>query len=869
MSTNLPIIGVVDDNHSRVKYEMGIFYYEDNMYFKKDMSCYGVYKIKPYTYEFSGEREKISLNDKLTRMFWNIGEEFQLIDMPIETSMGEEHEKLKKMVKGSLKFEAIKEIDRMTEVLTEDFGDKGNKYETYLIIKLNNPKSFFRTMKEFTQTIYQDPIRLINKISGLNTPEIYKREYEIYKQIEDINYSKVNRQIGIQRANEYEIQKLIKYLFYFGIGAPLMIGPKPKLNRREGSKVWSPKADRVFHGDKEYIRPREKELIKLTECGIDINHPRSVEINQFYKGAERKAYQAYIAVADIPDGVVPGGEWHYYLKQSLDFPIYTSVRGRVINNKVAKDELNRKKREIDDQDEHIRKSQGVSVPIDIQEQVDDAMIMEAELKAKKFPLIYTTIIIAVAADNKEELSKRIDAVRSALDPIPVEIPAGDQWLMMNEAMIGGAQYQKDYLLRLPPGHIALMTPGASLEIGDEEGIYIGITGALKKPVKIAPWIPSRINRPPNATFTGTMGGGKSFTNDMIVLKTAKLAGAYTLFIDPKGDRSLWPEKFKSFKDEIRVTTFTADREDFGKLDPFIIMKTDATEENMAEKMKEATVLALDICMFLLAVTRKDPELPVLFQAVQMAERSDNPAMTRIIEYLSGEIMEKALEDQDDKKANICRQMASTLNTYKDMAFAGLLFGRGDEESVNLTKQVNVLQIQNLVFPEEGTDPENFTFQESIGYACILAITGYIKKFIMGDKTKVKMFVMDESTVMKATPAGKNTMNSLNRMARSLNAPGWFIGQSVDDMGDEKVRNNIGYKFAFRTTDYQEIKKVLAYFKLEENENNIEMLSNLDNGVCLFQDHAGRTAVVAIDYIFDEYHYGLDTRPPEAVMVGGE
>lgn len=869
MGTNLPIIGVVEPTHSRTKYEMGMIYYEDNLYFKKNLSCWGVYRVKNYTYEFSGEREKMNIHNKLTRMFWNIGEEFQLIDLPIETSLVEEHEQLKKMVKGNMKFEAIKEIDRMTEILTNDLGDKGNKYETYLIVKFENPKTFFRTLKEFGESLIQDPVRLLNKISGLDTPEIYKREYETYKQIEDVSFAKMKRQLAIERADEYDVQKLIKYLYYFGIGAPTLIGPKPKMDRRTSMKAWSPKADRVFHGDKEYLRPRAKELLKLSECDINIKHPRMVEIKQFYRGAERTAYQAYIAIADMPDSVVPGGEWHYYMKQSLDFPIYTSIRGKVVENKIAKDELNRKKREIDDQDEHIRSSQGVAIPIDMLEKVEDAMIMEAEMKTKKFPLIYTTMIIAVAADNKEELQKRIDAVRSALDPIPVEIPAGDQWLMMNEAMLGGEQFQKDYVLRLPPDHIALLTPGASLEIGDDEGIYIGITGSLRKPVRIAPWVPSRINRPPNATFTGTMGGGKSFTNDMIVLKTAKLSGADTLFIDPKGDRTFWPDKFKTFVDEIRVTTFTADQKDFGKLDPFIIMKSNANEDNMAEKMKEATVLALDICMFLLAVDRKDPRMTILFEAVQMAEKSHNPAMSRIIDSLHITIMEQALADEDQIKANMCREMASTLRSYKTMAFAGLLFGDGHEESVNLTKQVNVLQIQNLVFPEEGKASEDFTYQEIIGYACILAITGYIKKFIMGDKGKLKMFVMDESTVMKATPAGRNTMNTLHRMARSLNAPGWFIGQSVDDIGDEKIRNNIGYKFAFKTTDLQEIRKVLAYYKLEESENNIDMLSNLDNGVCLFQDHVGRTAVVAIDYIFDEYHYGLDTRPPMSAASGGE
>lgn len=851
---NLPIIGVVEKPSSRVSYQHGIIYYEGNMFFTRDMSCWGLYKIKNYSYEYKSEREKINHHDRLTRLFWGIYDEFHFIDMPSETSVYEEHEHLKKGVKGPLRFEGIKEIDAMRRILTEDFGDKGSQYDSYLAVKFKKETKLFKNIKEFSKSLIQDPIRVLNKISGLDVPEIYMREYEFYQNVEDVTFSKLRRNLDMEKASEYEIQKLIKYLFWGGIGTPQLTFPKPDGKK----KSWKPKKEVITKNGQKYIRG-SKEILRLTECDIDIKSPRTVEIKQFYKGFEKSAYQAYISVASMPDMPVPGGEWHYHLKNCLEFPFYTSIRGKIVQNKVAKDELSRKKREIDDQEEHIRSS-SAEIPIDIMEKVHDAMIMENEMKNKKYPLIYTSIIIVVFADTKEELQKRIDAVKTALDPIPIEIPAGDQWLMMNEAMIGGGQYQKDYLLRLPPDHLALITPGASIEIGDEDGFHMAITGSLRKSVKINPARPSQINRPPNAAFIGTMGGGKSYACDMITLKACKLMGAQLLVIDPKGDRTNWPKDLKSFGDEVEVVTFTALQDDFGKLDPYIIMKSNKSSGDFAEAVKEASVLALDICMFLLAVTRKDPRMPILFEAVGVVERLPTPCMGNIISVLKTDIMEKAIEDGDTIKANMCREMAGMLSSYKSMAFSGLLFGEGHEESVNLSKQVNVLQIQNLVFPEEGKAPEDFTYQEIVGYACILAITGYIKKFIMGEKSKLKLFTLDESTVVRATPAGRNTMNSLQRMARSLNAPGYFIGQSVDDIGDEKVRNNVGYKFAFKTTDISEIKKVLSFYNLEETEENVKMISTLENGVCLFQDHAGRTGVIGIDSVFEEYDRALDTRP---------
>ena len=73
---------------------------------------------------------------------------------------------------------------------------------------------------------------------------------------------------------------------------------------------------------------------------------------------------------------------------------------------------------------------------------------------------------------------------------------------------------------------------------------------------------------------------------------------------------------------------------------------------------------------------------------------------------------------------------------------------------------------------------------------------------------------------------------------------YFVTQNTDDLLDEKLKNNLGLKFAFRSTDINEIKKTLAFFGVDsEDENNQKRLRDLENGQCLISDLYGRVGVI--------------------------
>ena len=70
------------------------------------------------------------------------------------------------------------------------------------------------------------------------------------------------------------------------------------------------------------------------------------------------------------------------------------------------------------------------------------------------------------------------------------------------------------------------------------------------------------------------------------------------------------------------------------------------------------------------------------------------------------------------------------------------------------------------------------------------------------------------------------------------------------------------KFAFRSTDINEIKQTLEFFGIDkDDENNQKRLRDLENGQCLLQDLYGRVGVVQIHPVFEELLHAFDTRPP--------
>ena len=208
-------------------------------------------------------------------------------------------------------------------------------------------------------------------------------------------------------------------------------------------------------------------------------------------------------------------------------------------------------------------------------------------------------------------------------------------------------------------------------------------------------------------------------------------------------------------------------------------------------------------------------------------------------------------------------IADHIESFTDYDFAHLLFSDGDvTQSISLEKQLNIIQVADLVLPDKETSFEEYTTMELLSVAMLIVISTFALDFIHTDRSVFKIVDLDEAWSFLQVAQGKTLSMKLVRAGRAMNAGVYFVTQNTDDLLDEKLKNNLGLKFAFRSTDINEIKKTLAFFGVDsEDENNQKRLHDLENGQCLISDLYGRVGVIQFHPIFEDLFHAFDTRPP--------
>jgi len=256
--------------------------------------------------------------------------------------------------------------------------------------------------------------------------------------------------------------------------------------------------------------------------------------------------------------------------------------------------------------------------------------------------------------------------------------------------------------------------------------------------------------------------------------------------------------------------------------------------------------------FLTGISSRDGEkFPVLRKAVRSVTQSEKRGLLYVIEELRKE------------DTAISRNIADHIDSFADYDFAHLLFSDGTvENAISLDNQLNIIQVADLVLPDKDTTFEEYTTIELLSVSMLIVISTFALDFIHSDRSIFKIVDLDEAWAFLNVAQGETLSNKLVRAGRAMQAGVYFVTQSSGDVSKESLKNNIGLKFAFRSTDINEIKQTLEFFGIDkDDENNQKRLRDLENGQCLLQDLYGRVGVVQIHPVFEELLHAFDTRPP--------
>ena len=806
-----------------------IKYIDNNLVWNKDNEVFAYYELIPYNYSFLSAEQKFIVHDSFRQLIAQSREgKIHALQIATESSIRSIQEQSKKLVTGRLRDVAIQKIDEQTEALVCMIGDNQVDYRFFIGFKLivteekvsleSVKKSAFMTFKEFLNEVNHT---LMNDFISMPDDEINR-----YMKMEKLLENKISRRFKFRRLDKNDFGYLIEHIY-----------------GRDG----------VAYEDYEYSLPKKKlkkatlikqyDLIRPTRCLI--------EESQRYLRLEHEDSESFVSYftvnAIVGELDFPSSEIFYFQQQQFTFPVDTSMNVEIVGNRKALSTVRNKKKELKDLDNHAYQS-GSETSSNVVDALDSVDELETDLDQSKESMYKLSYVIRVSAPDLDELKRRCDEVKDFYDDLNVKLvrPAGDMLGLHSEFLPASKRYINDYVQYVKSDFLAGLGFGATQQLGENTGIYIGYSVDTGRNVYLQPSLASQgikgtVTNALASAFVGSLGGGKSFCNNLIVYYSV-LFGGQAVILDPKSERGNWKETLPEIAHEINIVNLTSDKENAGLLDPFVIMKN----------VKDAESLAIDILTFLTGISSRDGEkFPVLRKAVRAVTQSDQRGLLHVIDELRRE------------DTAIARNIADHIDSFTDYDFAHLLFSDGSvSNAISLDNQLNIIQVADLVLPDKDTTFEEYTTIELLSVAMLIVISTFALDFIHSDRSIFKIVDLDEAWAFLNVAQGETLSNKLVRAGRAMQAGVYFVTQSSGDVSKESLKNNIGLKFAFRSTDINEIKQTLEFFGIDkDDENNQKRLRDLENGQCLLQDLYGRVGVVQIHPVFEELLHAFDTRPP--------
>ena len=806
-----------------------IKYIDNNLVWNKDNEVFAYYELIPYNYSFLSAEQKFIVHDSFRQLIAQSREgKIHALQIATESSIHSMQEQSKKLVTGKLKEVAYQKIDEQTEALVSMIGDNQVDYRFFLGFKLmvteeqfnlkNIKKSAWLTFTEFFHEVNHT---LMNDFVSMPNDEINR-----YMKMEKLLENKISRRFKVRRLEINDFGYLMEHLY-----------------GRDG----------IAYEDYEYQLPKKKlnketlikyyDLIRPTRCVIEESQ-RYLRLEH----EDKESYVSYFTVnAIVGELDFPSSEIFYFQQQQFTFPVDTSMNVEIVENRKALTTVRNKKKELKDLDNHAYQA-GSETSSNVVDALDSVDELETDLDQTKESMYKLSYVVRVSADDLDELKRRCDEVKDFYDDLNVKLvrPAGDMLGLHSEFLPASKRYINDYVQYVKSDFLAGLGFGATQQLGETSGIYIGYSVDTGRNVYLQPSLASQgvkgtVTNALASAFVGSLGGGKSFCNNLLVYYSV-LFGGQAVILDPKSERGNWKETLPEIAHEINIVNLTSDKDNAGLLDPFVIMKN----------VKDAESLAIDILTFLTGISSRDGEkFPVLRKAVRSVTQSDSRGLLHVIDELRRE------------DTPIARNIADHIDSFTDYDFAHLLFSDGTvENAISLDNQLNIIQVADLVLPDKDTTFEEYTTIELLSVSMLIVISTFALDFIHSDRSIFKIVDLDEAWAFLNVAQGETLSNKLVRAGRAMQAGVYFVTQSSGDVSKESLKNNIGLKFAFRSTDLGEIKQTLEFFGIDkDDENNQKRLRDLENGQCLLQDLYGRVGVVQIHPVFVELLHAFDTRPP--------
>lgn len=825
-------------------YSCPINYYIDNLIFNADGSCWAIFRLHGFNYDYLSTSGKINKLLQLARLFMGIMSDAQILILPIEQDLKEHFENLRKRIKKTdvLGTTALEQIDMTEDYLKEKIkmGGLTNDYSTYMVVKLSKTAEYEAVEKiwDAVQYFLKDPFNAINVKMNLDTKDILHSKIKVYQKMANKWLYDSRIRMEMEETTTEETQWVFRRMPYRGTGVPAKL-----FYQNMAKDSWIPKSEEFSLEKERIIRPYHKDVVNLFSGHLK-QEERSLKVTTGFT----TSYQTFLTLSSFPDTTeFPGSEWIYMLqKENLQAEICIQIKVRPY--KTALHKLDLKKREINSQIEHIGNT-GAAIPEDLQEAEEYSSYMEQELKDNKAHILETSVTICVADKDPEELENKCSYIKEMYEDMNfvIERPLSDQLKLYMSFIPSVRNLMKDFVHQLTPMMLASGIVGVTRELGDRRGGLIGTTGEEEKPVYFSPELACLMNMSPAITLFGDLGTGKSFNANLLIYLLV-LYGGYGLIIDPKGERTHWETDLTALRGLISIVTLGPDPKDRGKLDPYNIYP---------DNLSEANELALNVISDLFKIDPKSDQNTILIESQQkMNKFPGKNSMLKLAQVLEA-------VPEHDELCSVASKLARSIRSRRTDGMTGLLIGDGTEQAITFDNRLNIIQLQNLKMPDPEAAKEDYSREEVLSGIIFGQVSAFVKKFALVKRSVPKGILIDESWFVSMSKQGRSMEEFISRMGRSLFTIIMYNGHSVTDLPTQGIKNSITYKFVFRCrNNEEEAARLLEYIGLEVTPENMSIIQNLASGQCLFKDMYNRVGVLQFDAVFQDLIDVFSTTPSE-------
>ena len=292
---------------------------------------------------------------------------------------------------------------------------------------------------------------------------------------------------------------------------------------------------------------------------------------------EGTAYQSFLCAGSLAEEAeFPGAaELLFEPTEGAGFPVDAVLYAEWVGNREALGQV--RKRILDVEHAYREQLEGASGPgILAEEDRELAREYEAILQSSAHPpMLRASLSLAVGAADREELERRVGALRERFGEVALHRPRGLQHALFTDHLPqpGGGSVT-DYLQQMTVEQFGAMVATASTEVGSPPA-STSATRPRGRPVGYDPTEAPRTARPSGVLLAGTLGSGKTLAAQTIAF-AAQRRGSLVVDFDPKPDHGL--DRVPELQGEVEVLELSGDPEHRGKLDPLEIGLPELREE---------------------------------------------------------------------------------------------------------------------------------------------------------------------------------------------------------------------------------------------------------------------------------------------------